>query len=253
LSAMRPPSRSGARRVRRVSVRDRAPAVVLVGGHPMLLRKLGSAIHTSDVNRSMLKDVSAATVQQVYARTKRDFYNHVNWILDHLRDVAPDENQLLRDLATGGARSHVDDWKDDEFRDTFAHHLQKYGLVRFEDDQPVVQLALIAEALRKPVACEFEEQKRQLKGLVEAIEEAVRARLAADICRDRTPAEATRAVVTAIPSEAKNRSLDRQALLDLGEYYGVAALFESLNWGDYEILLRKFYGQIAVDRQRHER
>ncbi len=207
-------------------------------------RKFGTAIHEGDIRRSALKTVLASSVRRSFDKNKREFYNQILWTLDHLRKVAPDEEKLLRDLALGGSQAYVDLWGENDFRETFAYHLERYGLVRFDDDVPKVDLALIKQALQKPSVCEFLEQKRQLKGVIEAIEAAVRGRLCCDLEKDKSRQEAVQAAVNAIPSDAKNRPMGRQDLLDLGEAAGLAAVLEALNWGDYEILLSKFYDSI---------
>ncbi|MSO38004.1 MAG: hypothetical protein EXQ69_07110 [Acidimicrobiia bacterium] len=216
----------------------------LVGGHPLLVRRFGSVIHRAEKERAAAKLVSAQLVSHLFKKNKREFYNQVLWILDYLRRVAPDEDRLLRDLALNGAQAFENTWKDNDLRETFAYNLERYGLVRFEGDLPVVELRLIKEALQKPVATEFPEQKRQLKTLVDAIEATLRARLAVDIAMGKTLSEAVQAVVNAIPSDAKNRPLARQELIDLGAIYGLAAVLEAMNWGDYEILLNKFHDVI---------
>jgi hypothetical protein len=216
-----------------------------VGGLPLLLRRFGSAIHASDLHRSSIKEVTRGAALAAFGRRKREFYNQVTWTLEHLKRVAPDEERLLRDLALGGSQAYQTLWNENQFRETFAHHLERYGLVRFEGDSPVVALPLIRDALREPSVSSFDEQKEQLKNVVETIEQAIRARLCSDLERARTPGEAVAAAVGAIPSEAKNRALGRQQLLDLGASAGLSAVLESLNWGDYEILLRKFYDDIV--------
>ena len=216
----------------------------IVGGHPLLLRKFGTAIHQSDLQRSSFKAVSAATAQRVFDKNRREFYNQILWTLDHLRRVASDEERLLRDLALGGAQAYAELWSNNELRETFAYHLERYGLVYFEDDVPIVELPLFKQALQKPDANEFRDQKRLLKDVVESIESAVRARLCSDLEREKNSLEVVQAVVSAIPSDAKNRPMGRQDLLDLGEVAGLSAVLEALNWGDYEILLNKFYDTI---------
>lgn len=144
----------------------------------------------------------------------------------------------------GGAQAYLDIWKDNEYRDTFAHHLEMYGLVSFEDDVATLTLPLIREAIQRPPISEFEEQKRQLKELVDHIEIAVRARLVSDIEKGKTTLEAVECVVKAIPGEAKNRPLGRQELCDLGEVAGLVPVLDNLNWGDYEILFHKFYEEV---------
>lgn len=216
----------------------------LVGGHPLLLRKLGSAVHETTLNRSERKLITKQDVDIAFNRRKRDLYNQVTWFLEHLSKVAPDEERLLRDIARGGAQAYAELWGNNDFRETYAYHLERYGLVRFENDLPVVSLSLIKEALQKPVVSEYEEQKKQLKDAVEAIEQAVRIRLRVDVEHGSSPEDAVNRVVYAIPSDAKNRALPRQKLIDLGAIAGVGAVLESLNWGDYEILLEKFHDDI---------
>ena len=216
----------------------------LVGGHPLLLRRLGSAIHEGAANRSDRHVVTAADVEKAFKKKKRDLFNQVAWFLEHLSRVAPDEERLLRDIATGGSQAYVDLWGDNDFRETYAYHLECYGLVRFENDLPTVSLGLIQDALQRPIASEFVEQKKQLKDAVEAIEQAVRVRLRVDLERDRLPEEAVKKAVNAIPSDAKTRAMSRQELLDLGEVAGLGAVLDSLNWGDYEILFDKCYDEI---------
>jgi len=151
---------------------------------------------------------------------------------------------MLRDIANGGVQAYADLWKNDDFRETYAHHLEQYGLLRFDNDLPVIALDLIREALKRPIASEFIEQKRQLKDVVEAIEQAVRIRLRVDLERDSAPDEAVARVVSAIPSNAKNRPLGRDELVELGNIAGVGAVLDAMNWGDYEILFDKFYDKI---------
>jgi len=216
----------------------------LVGGHPLLLRRLGTAVHDLFPNRSAKKQIGKKDIDKAFERRKRDLFNQVAWFLEHLGKVAPDEERLLRDIATGGAQAYSEIWGDDEFRETFAYHLERYGLIEFHNELPEVSLSLIREALQKPAASEYVEQKRQLKDAVESIEIAVRIRLKVDLEKDRLPFEAVNCAVSAIPSDAKNRALSRQDLLDLGDLAGIGAVLDSLNWGDYEILLDKFYEEI---------
>lgn len=216
----------------------------LVGGHPLLLRRLGSAIHDGTPNRSAKLTLSRRDIQNAFAKRKRDLFNQVTWFLEHLARVAPDEERLLRDLAKGGAQAYAEQWGDNEFRETFAYHLERYGLVYFINDLPEISLALIGEALRKPAASEYVEQKRQLKDAIESIETATRVRLRVDLEKDSLPAEAVQTAVNAIPSDAKNRALSRQELIDLGDVAGLGAVLEALNWGDYEILFDKHHDKI---------
>lgn len=216
----------------------------LVGGHPLLLRRMGSAIHELWPSRSAKVRLTRRDIKSAFAKRKRDLFNQVTWFLEHLARVAPDEERLLRDLAVGGAQAYAELWGENEFRETFAYHLERYGLVHFCNDLPEITLALIGESLRKPAASEYAEQKRQLKDAIEAIEIAARVRLKVDLEKDSLPTEAVLAAVNAIPSEAKNRALSRQDLLDLGDIAGLGAVLDSLNWGDYEILFDKHHDKI---------
>ncbi len=219
-------------------------AFELVGGHPFLLRRLGSALHHAEGERTGITTVTAETVTRAFRKHKREFYNQVTWMLDHFGRVAPDEERLLRDLALGGSLAYEESWSDDDLRETYAFTLERYGLVRFEGDTPVVALQLLKDALQKPATSGLDEQKRQLRELIDAVEKALRMRIAVDVSKDRSQVEAVHAIVNAIPSDAKNRPLARQGLIDVGEASGLAALLEAMNWGDYEILLSKFYEAI---------
>jgi hypothetical protein len=245
-------------------------AYSLVGGHPLLLRKLGSEIHKDLLQRGATVEVSASKVQAVFRKTKRSFYAHIEWILEHLQTVAPDEEKLLRDVALGGPQAYLDVWGDHEYRETFAHHLEQYGLIEFDDDSPRFTIPLVADAIKQPAPSEFDEQFGKLKELVDGVEDAIRRRLATDLSVSeteaneaeqvasattgegarpavvgQTPEQALYALVNAIPADAKNRGRTRQQLLDIGEAAGIPAVLESLNWGDYEILMMKFYDRIA--------
>lgn len=217
----------------------------LVGGHPLLVRRLGSAIHQLNSDRTSRLSLKAADVSRAFARKKGDLFNQITWILEHLALVAPDEEKLLRDVAQGGADAYSDIWGDSEFRETFAYHLERYGLLEFRDDLPVLTLSIVREALKRPVATDFKEQKRLLKDLVDSLEETIRIRIRDDIERQRAPDEAVNDVVNAIPSDAKNRALDRSELIDLGGVAGLDPVLQALNWGDYEIILRRFYDEIS--------
>ncbi|SFP80869.1 Predicted ATPase, AAA+ ATPase superfamily [Geopseudomonas sagittaria] len=215
-----------------------------VGGHPLLIRRLGSAVHENALNRAERIKVTARDVDRAFKKKKRDLFNQVAWFLEHLARVAPDEERLLRDIAQGGSKTYSDLWGDDIFRETYAYHLERYGLLEFKSELPKISLSLVKDALQRPVATEFTEQKKQLKDVVEAIEQAVRIRLRMDLERDNTPEEAVLRVVNAVPSDAKNRAMSRQDLIDLGSIAGVGAVLDSLNWGDYEILFEKHYNDI---------
>jgi hypothetical protein len=217
----------------------------LVGGHPLLVRRLGSAVHEVTIDRSARLPVTEKFVERSYERKKRDFFNQVTWILEHLALVAPDEERLLRNVAQGGVDAYSDVWGDSEYRETFAYHLERYGLLEFKDDLPVLKLEIVREALRRPVASDFREQKRLLKDVVDSLEVAIRIRIRDDLERERSADEAVNALVSAIPSDSKNRALGREALIELGSFAGVDPVLQALNWGDYELVLRKFYREIS--------
>jgi hypothetical protein len=228
----------------------------LVGGHPLLLRRFGTAIHEMAIGRGAKRDIKSADITKTWARRKRDFYNQVSWILEHLRSVAPDEERLLRDIATKGIMAYASDWSDNDFRETFADHLEKYGLIRFENDVPTIGLDAIRFALQKPAASNFPEQKQQLKELVDAIESAMRARVSADLQAERNESEAIQDAVHAVPNEAKSRGLDRAGLMDLGSSAGLEAVLQAMAWGDYLLIIEKFYDRIrwvGANKPRDER
>ena len=215
-----------------------------VGGHPLLLRRMGSAIHESLGTRRAIQRVTVADVQRIFKKHKREFFNEVTWILQHLARVAPDEERLLRDIASGGAQSYADLWAENEFRETFAMHLERYGLVEFVNDLPEIPLSLLRDALKQPVASEFVEQKRLVKTFVDELEAAIRGRLRVDLERGETAEGTVDLIVRSIPGDAKNRPMGREQLRDLGSLSGVDALLQNLNWGDYEILLARHYEKI---------
>jgi hypothetical protein len=236
-----------------------AAACSLVGGYPLLLRKLGTRIHQESQSRGASVEVTPDRVFGAFRKSRRLFLSYIDWALGHHRSIAPDEGKLLRDLATGGSRAYFDVWGGVEYRETFAHHLERYGLIEFEDDQPVVAASVVVDAFKRPAPSEFEEQFGLLKELADAVEEALRRRLSADLsvtvpqaeaeqpggAAGQTAEEALHAIINAIPSDAKNRAVTRQQLFDIGESAGIGALLESLGWNDYEILLAKFYDRIA--------
>jgi hypothetical protein len=216
----------------------------ITGGHPWLLRKLGSRVHDDLIDRASIRRVFAADVNRIFKRTKRDFYAHVDWILRHLELVAPDEFRLLRDVAVKGVGAYAQDWADNDFRDVFAHHLQRYGLLVFIDDVPKLALELIAEALRRPQAPDIAQQRQELRTLVDALESAIRNRLVNDLAKARNLVEVVDAIVDSIPKDAKNRPRSRDELRKVGATAGLRALVDNLNWDDYIILLDKFYEEI---------
>jgi hypothetical protein len=168
----------------------------------------------------------------------------VDWILNHLRTIAPDEYRLLRDIAVGGSEKSLHDWADLEFRDTFAEHLAQYGLLEFHGDIPEIRIPLVKEALTLPPASGFSEQKRQLKDAIDDLEQAVRFRLGQDLTVDRSPSEVVELVIKAIPGDTKNRPLSRDELRKLGLAAGLDGLLEALNWSDYIYLIDQAYGEI---------
>ncbi len=234
-------------------------AYSLVGGFPLLLRKLGTHIHQEDLRRTTRVEVTSQRVASAFRKSKRSFRSQVEWTLAHLRGIAPEEEKLLRDIAMGGPQAWLDVWSGVEDRDSFAHHLERFGLVELDEGRPSITLPVIADAIRRPVPGEFEEQFRLLKELVDSVEDAMRRRLSADLsvtapqaetehggaCVGQTAEDALHSLLNAIPSDAKNRALTRQQLLDIGMSSGIGAVLESLGWNDYEILLAKFYDRIA--------
>jgi hypothetical protein len=214
-----------------------ASAFAITGGHPWLLRKLGSQIHQIEGSGSSKVVVTRPMVERVFARTRRSFYQHVEWILSHLRDVAPDEYRLLHDIAVGGKDRYLSEWRDVTFRETFAEHLAQYGILRFDEDVPAITIGLVRDALAQPSTEGFREQKAQIREAGDTLESMIRARLVADVRRERTPEEAVDFVVSTVPRDAKNRPKDREQLRALGNSAGMQALVESLNWGDYLLVL----------------
>jgi hypothetical protein len=216
----------------------------ITGGHPWLLRKLGSKIHDAYKNRSSQVEVGGSDVSRIYARTKRDFFAHVDWVLSHLQEVATDEYRLLKDVARDGSEAYLEDWREERFREAFAAHLEKYGLIEFRGNQPHIRIRLVSEVLAAPVASEFGEQKRIIREAADELEHAMRVRIATDLASEHTLEETVSEIVEAVPSEAANRPLGRQELRDLGVSAGVRALLESLNWGDYLLLLERHAASI---------
>src|SRR5690606_20329898 len=53
----------------------------LVGGHPLLLRRLGSAIHELLQNRNERSNISESEVTRAFDKKKRDLFNQVIWFL----------------------------------------------------------------------------------------------------------------------------------------------------------------------------
>lgn len=211
----------------------------ITGGHPWLLRKLGSSIHQTEGSSAIRLLVNSEMIHRVFARTKRSFYGHIDWILSHLKEVAPDEHKLLKDLAIGGKDRYLAEWADVSFRDTFAEHLAKYGVVEFNDDVPSITVGLIRDCLASAPASSFSEQKSQLRDAGDTLEGMIRARIVSDLKRNRTREEAVDFIVRSIPGDAKNRPKARAELTELGLSAGLQALIESLNWGDYVCVLRQ--------------
>jgi hypothetical protein len=212
-------------------------AYEISGGHPWLLRKLGSQVHRSEQSSPSKRVISESVVRRVFERTKRTFYQHVEWILQHLRTVAPDEYRLLRDIAVGGKDRYLSEWKDERFRETFAEHLFQYGIVSLTNDVPSISVGLIRDAFSQPTPTDLSEQKARLREAGEDLEASIRLRITSDVARDRTVEEAVSFIVEAIPKEAKNRPKTRQELRELGLSAGLRALVDALNWGDYLLVL----------------
>jgi hypothetical protein len=138
----------------------------------------------------------------------------------------------------------LEDWREERFREAFAAHLEKYGLIEFRGNQPHIRIRLVSEVLAAPVASEFGEQKRIIREAADELEHAMRVRIATDLASEHTLEETVSEIVEAVPSEAANRPLGRQELRDLGVSAGVRALLESLNWGDYLLLLERHAASI---------
>jgi hypothetical protein len=215
----------------------------LTGGHPWLLRKLGSKLHKAAIDRADRMVLTASYITRIFQRSKREFYAHIDWILNHLRRIAPDEYRLLRDIAVGGRDKYLAEWSDDGFRDTFAEHLYQYGLITFVDERPEISLTLIRDALTLQPASALSEQKKQMREAIDLLEATVRFRIRADV--GDTLSEGVNAIVDAIPKEAANRALDRDGLRTIGMDAGLEALVDNLNWGDYLILLAKYHDRIS--------
>lgn len=213
-----------------------ALAHAISGGHPWLLRKLGSSIHRAYDERPSLRAITKSDVDRVFKRTRRDFYSHIDWILRHLKQVAPDEYDLLHDVALGGSNAYLSDWGDREFRDVFAEHLSRFGLIRFENDLPVLAIGAVADALKKPGAPDLKTRKRELRDAVERLEEAIRSRIVNDFLQ--VP-DAVDQIAMAIPKQAAYRPKDREELRTSGRVGGLRTLVSDLNWEDYLLVLEK--------------
>jgi len=221
-----------------------AEAHRITGGHPWLLRKLGSKIHEAFSDRAATKPVSLQDVEQIFAKAMRSFFAHVDWILKHLQNVAPDEHRLLHDLATRGSAVYEDLWADHEFREVFADHLVHYGLVKFDGNVPSVTIDLIIDAVKKPIAVDLKKQRAELMEAIDMLESSIRMRIREDLIGRMTSLEAVDAIVESIPREAKNRPSNREQLRVLGKTAGLKALTDALNWDDYLVVLEKYYDDI---------
>jgi hypothetical protein len=233
----------------RVGISFEGPAIELMwklsGGVPLLLRRMGSAIHSARINRTDVLRVDAAEVEKVYSRRRLDLQNQASWILECFAKSCPAEYQLLRDIAVKGGGAFLGEWSGHELRDTLAYNLERYGFVEFGGEAPVIRARLMQDSLRRPTVGAFADQKRQLRDIVDNVEGAIRARIAADLQHSRSRADAVEAVASAIPADAKNRPKNRAQLVQLGESAGLLAMLESLNWGDYENILTKYYDEIS--------
>jgi hypothetical protein len=162
-----------------------------------------------------------------------------------LEAVSPDEYRLLRDIAVAGAAAlEMPEWADNEFRDAFAHHLERYGLLKFAEGVPTIAIALVLDAMRGPAATDLGSQKRQLRALVDDLETSIRRRIRTDMARGRSVDECVEAIVSTVPSAGAQRSKDRAQLRALGKEVGLQALVEALNWDDYLWVLDKHYDDI---------
>lgn len=230
----------------------------VTGGHPWLLRRAGSLVHRGLRDRTTAVSVGARECKRVLDRNKVKFFSHVDWILGHLASIAPDEHTLLQDLCVQGPTVYEEDWLDNEFRDVFAHHLEEYGLLTFEDDRPQVAMPLVQEAFQKRTSGGLGGQKRRLREAIDGLETAIRFRLRNDLQYPaslhpddeppswRTPEETISLVVEAIPKAAGGRAKSREELRELGRANGLGALLEALNWDDYVLLVEKNFGQLRL-------
>lgn len=214
------------------------------GGHPWLIRKIGSLVHAEYRGRVGQKQITEREAEKVLKKARTKVHAHVDWILKHLQQVAPDEYALLRDLSLKGEEAYLVDWQDREFRETFASHLEEYGLVRFNDDKPVVALEIIKEALTRGIPTDLSTQMSELKVMVESLEKSIRTRLIADISRERSRDEAIDAITAVVPREAKNRPKTKDQLNVYGRVHGLQALLEQMNWDDYILLLDRYHNEI---------
>lgn len=239
-------------------------AFTFTGGHPWLLRRVGSMVHREFPTRTGPVTVDEGRVRRVLAGNKAKFLNNVEWMLTHLKSIAPDEYALLEDLCVRGPTVYEEDWADREFRDVFAHHLRDYGLLAFDEEVPRVAMPLVAETFRKRATAGFSEQRRRLRDAVDGLEAAIRARLRNDLQYPVVPEpaaaddngeggpqwreleEVVDLVASAIPKEAKNRPKSRAELVELGRTKGLAALFDALNWEDYLVLIEKHHGSLRL-------
>lgn len=219
----------------------------LVSGHPALLRQLGSLVHRQLADRTDNILVNRPMIEQVYARHKRSFLQHVEWILTHLKTVAPDEHRLLLDLCRTGSLSYFTEWAQSEFRDAFAQHLADYGLIDFHADRPRVQMSVIVDAIATPKSGTFESQLLDLQELCGVIERLIRSRLASDLARERSLDDAVEIIVGCVPAAAHSRPRNREQLRQLGLASGLRAVVDSLNWEDYILLVESNYESLALN------
>lgn len=215
------------------------------GGHPWLLRKVGSLIHDANVNRMGQIEIGVKQVDIILRRSQRKIYAHIDWILRHLERIAKDEYDLLRDICQRGVSSYHSDWKDREFRDVFADHLESYGIFEFDENgSPRVTIKAISNVLARPEADTFDQQKADLKEFVDNLEVVIRYRIGNDLSINRSREEAIQAILEAIPKDAKNRPKSREELRLVGEKRGTEGIIESLNWEDYIVLFSKYREEI---------
>lgn len=249
-----------------ISFDDAAVSAIVkfTGGHPLSLRKAGSLVHRGFPSHLNEFIVSGAEVRRILGKNQPTFLNHIEWVLLHLKNIAPDEYALLRDICVRGVRAYEEDWQDREFRDVFARHLEEFGLVTFENDLLRVAVELVVDVFQKKASIGIGTQKGRLRDAVDALEQAIRFRLRNDLQYPTVPDKATidgeggggefgedfdghhrtvdsvvDLVANSIPKDAKGRAKTREELRQYGRTKGLAAMFEALNWDDYLLLIDK--------------
>lgn len=227
-------------------------------GHPWLLRKVGSFIHNKYSDRQDFKEINASAMSVSLKRNKASFYNYIEWVLTHLKNIASDEYYMLQDLCVQGVRSYEEDWSESEFREVFAQHLEDYGLIEFDDELPVVKFPLIIDVFTKSSTATFSTKLRRLKDCVDGLEKSIRRRLINDIMYPNMEEDqlhesyreepfAVKIIADSLPRNSGGRAKTRDQLIELGLRIGIEAMFEALNWNDYIILFEKFFDSMRLN------